>query len=95
MQERIVRFALLVCALSTAAAVSRKHRRRHKCSITPTRGTHRQRRQCAPWSKAVFHSLDRGQKGYLSNDDVSADPFLAKNYPIAMPTMTAAYVAGN
>jgi hypothetical protein len=31
--------------------------------------------------KRYFDSLDRGQKGYLSNDDVSADPFLAKNYP--------------
>ncbi len=28
-----------------------------------------------------FGGLDRGHKGYLSNDDVSGDPFLAQNYP--------------
>jgi hypothetical protein len=27
-----------------------------------------------------FRSLDRNQKGYLSNDDVSGDPFISKNY---------------
>ena len=27
-----------------------------------------------------FRSLDRNQKGYLSNDDVSGDPFISQNY---------------
>ena len=30
--------------------------------------------------KQYYASLDRNQKGYLNNDDVSADPFLTQNY---------------
>jgi len=30
--------------------------------------------------RQYFNSIDRGQKGYHSNDDVSADPFLSKNF---------------
>ena len=30
--------------------------------------------------KRYFDSLDSNQKGYLSGDDVSADPFLTQNY---------------
>jgi len=30
--------------------------------------------------KQYYASLDRHQKGYLDNDDVSADPFLSQNY---------------
>ena len=82
MQERIVRFALLVCALSTAAAVSAQ-------APTETQvldNANTQERtdnggNVRHGQKRYFDSLDRGQKGYLSNDDVSADPFLAKNYP--------------
>jgi hypothetical protein len=31
--------------------------------------------------QTYFKSLDRGSKGYLSNDDVSSDPFISQNYP--------------
>ncbi len=30
---------------------------------------------------AYFKGLDKGSKGYLTNDDVSGDPFLSQNYP--------------
>jgi hypothetical protein len=30
--------------------------------------------------KGYYNSLDKGNKGYLSSDDVSADPFLSQNY---------------
>jgi len=30
--------------------------------------------------RQYFASLDRNTKGYLSNDDVSGDPFISKNY---------------
>ncbi|MDR3388788.1 MAG: hypothetical protein P4L92_17210 [Rudaea sp.] len=30
--------------------------------------------------KRYFNSLDRNTKGYLSSDDVSADPFLSQNF---------------
>ncbi len=30
--------------------------------------------------KTYFKSLDRGSKGYLSNDDVSGDPFVSQNF---------------
>jgi len=31
--------------------------------------------------KAYFKSIDIGNKGYLTSDEVAADPFLQKNYP--------------
>ena len=31
--------------------------------------------------KAYFKSIDIGNKGYLTSDDVAADAFLQKNYP--------------
>ena len=30
--------------------------------------------------KRYFSSLDRNTKGYLTSDDVSADPFMSQNY---------------
>jgi len=30
--------------------------------------------------RQYFASLDRNQKGYLNNDDISADPFLTQNF---------------
>ena len=30
--------------------------------------------------KTYFKSLDRGNKGYLNNDDVSGDPFVSQNF---------------
>ena len=30
--------------------------------------------------RRYFASLDRNQKGYLNNDDISADPFLTQNF---------------
>jgi hypothetical protein len=30
--------------------------------------------------KRYFGSLDRNTKGYLTSDDVSADPFMSQNY---------------
>jgi hypothetical protein len=30
--------------------------------------------------QTYFKSLDRGGKGYLNNDDVSGDPFVAQNF---------------
>ena len=35
----------------------------------------------ASTQRHYFASLDRNQKGYLNNDDVSADAFLSKNFP--------------
>lgn len=34
----------------------------------------------ASTQRHYFASLDRNQKGYLNNDDVSADPFLTQNF---------------
>ena len=30
--------------------------------------------------EGYYHSLDRGNKGWLDTDDVSADPFLSQNF---------------
>jgi Ca2+-binding EF-hand superfamily protein len=30
--------------------------------------------------KSYFQSLDRQHRGYLDNDDISADPFLTENF---------------
>ena len=83
MQERPVRFALLVFALSASAAVPAQAPTQTQVldnANTQERtddGGHNVRHG----QKQYFDSMDRGQKGYLSNDDVSADPFLSKNFP--------------
>jgi len=37
-------------------------------------------RNIAHRQEGYYHSLDRGNKGYLDNDDVSGDPFLSQNF---------------
>ncbi|HZX90041.1 MAG TPA: hypothetical protein VFE67_05310 [Rudaea sp.] len=83
MQERIVRIALLACALSAATAVSAQAptEKQVRDNANTQERTDDGGHDVGHGQKQYFDSLDRGQKGYLSNDDVSADPFLSKNYP--------------
>ena len=37
-------------------------------------------RNIAHRQEGYYHSLDRGNKGYLDSDDVSGDPFLSQNF---------------
>lgn len=82
MEKQNVRFTLSLCTLLLTAAASAQAPTETQVldnANTQERtdsGDHNVRKG----QKRYFDSLDRGQKGYLSNDDVSADPFVSKNY---------------
>ena len=80
MHGRIVRIALLACALITATAVSAQAPKEKQVLANAQERTEDGGHHVRHGQRQYFASLDRGQKGYLSNDDVSADPFLSKNY---------------
>jgi len=82
MDKRTIRFALLVCALTAAAAASAQAPTETQVldNANTQERTDNGDHDVRKGQKRYFASLDRGQKGYLSNDDVSADPFVSGNY---------------